>query len=179
MDITTLAAWGEFIGGIAVVVSLIYLAGQIRQNSKLLKVSTTGAVATSDIDMNKLLIADVELHRMFIEGMADRDTLSEAERRRFDQFLHMIMRTFKRNYYFAQDGAINDSIWQGERQLLLMTLQQPGARQWWAETPTSNWFDPEFRDYVDGLIREGEAVVGHSIPAPSGGRLRMSMELSP
>ena len=33
MDITILAAWGEFIGGIAVVVSLIYLAGQIRQNS--------------------------------------------------------------------------------------------------------------------------------------------------
>jgi hypothetical protein len=31
MDITTLAAWGEFLGGIAVVVSLIYLAGQIRQ----------------------------------------------------------------------------------------------------------------------------------------------------
>jgi hypothetical protein len=31
MDITTLAAWGEFIGGIAVVISLIYLAGQIRQ----------------------------------------------------------------------------------------------------------------------------------------------------
>jgi hypothetical protein len=26
MDITTLAAWGEFIGGIAVVVSLVYLA---------------------------------------------------------------------------------------------------------------------------------------------------------
>ena len=32
MEITTLAAWGEFIGGIAVVVSLIYLAGQIRQS---------------------------------------------------------------------------------------------------------------------------------------------------
>jgi len=30
MDITTLAAWGEFLGGIAVVVSLIYLAGQNR-----------------------------------------------------------------------------------------------------------------------------------------------------
>jgi hypothetical protein len=33
MDITILAAWGEFIGGIAVVVSLVYLASQIRQNS--------------------------------------------------------------------------------------------------------------------------------------------------
>ena len=34
MDITTLAAWGEFLGGIAVVVSLIYLAGQIRMSTK-------------------------------------------------------------------------------------------------------------------------------------------------
>ena len=44
MDINTLAAWGEFLGGIAVVVSLIYLASQIRQNSKLLQVSTTMSV---------------------------------------------------------------------------------------------------------------------------------------
>jgi hypothetical protein len=43
MDITTLAAWGEFLGGIAVVVSLIYLAGQIRQNSRLLQISTAVA----------------------------------------------------------------------------------------------------------------------------------------
>jgi hypothetical protein len=34
MDITSLAAWGEFLGGIAVVVSLIYLASQIRNRSK-------------------------------------------------------------------------------------------------------------------------------------------------
>ena len=38
-----LAAWGEFLGGIAVVVSLIYLAGQIRQNSRLLRASTSAA----------------------------------------------------------------------------------------------------------------------------------------
>ena len=35
LNITTLAAWGEFVGGIAVVISLVYLASQIRQNSKL------------------------------------------------------------------------------------------------------------------------------------------------
>ena len=45
MDITTLAAWGEFIGGIAVVVSLIYLASQIRQNSRLLRASGGSAAA--------------------------------------------------------------------------------------------------------------------------------------
>ena len=44
MDITTLAAWGEFLGGIAVVISLVYLASQIRQNSKLLRASTASAM---------------------------------------------------------------------------------------------------------------------------------------
>ena len=39
MDITTLAAWGEFIGGIAVVVSLVYLALQIRSNTKTVRAS--------------------------------------------------------------------------------------------------------------------------------------------
>jgi hypothetical protein len=110
LDINTLAAWGEFIGGIAVVVSLIYLASQIRQNSRMLTVSTNGAVATSQIEVSKLLITDVELHRIFDEGLADRDTLSEAERRRFDRFFSTMMRAFRRDYYFAQDGAINDSV---------------------------------------------------------------------
>ncbi len=158
LDINTLAAWGEFIGGIAVVVSLVYLASQIRQNSRLLKVSTTGALATSDIEFSKLLIADSELHRIYEEGLADRDSLPETERRRFDMFLNMMMRAFKRDYYFAQDGAINDSVWQGERQSYLLTLQQAGARQWWSETLVQSYFGDEFRDYVDDLIREGEAA---------------------
>ena len=158
MDITTLAAWGEFLGGIAVVVSLVYLAGQIRQNSKLLKVSTTGAVAASDIEFSKLLVDDAELGRIFEDGLAGRDSLPAAERRRFDSFLDMIMRVFKRDYYFAQDGAINDSMWQGERQQYLLTLQQPGALQWWNESGAQSWYGAEFRDYVNGLIREGEAA---------------------
>jgi len=44
--IAPLAAWGEFIGGIAVVVSLIYLAGQIRSNSKTVRASNF----SSDVD---------------------------------------------------------------------------------------------------------------------------------
>ena len=65
MDITALAAWGEFLGGIAVVISLIYLASQIRQNSRLLRTST--ASATSDISgrLSTLLVQDPEVARIF------------------------------------------------------------------------------------------------------------------
>jgi hypothetical protein len=61
LDITTLAAWGEFIGGIAVVVSLIYLASQIRQNSKLLRVSATSTTAQITMSQNEMLCEDSEV----------------------------------------------------------------------------------------------------------------------
>ena len=34
-------------------------------------------------------------------------------------------------------------------------FQQPGVQHWWSEWGID--FPSEFREYVDGLIREGEA----------------------
>ncbi len=64
MDITTLAAWGEFIGGIAVVASLIYLAGQIRQNSRLLRASSSSVSAAGQNSIAELMAQDSELARI-------------------------------------------------------------------------------------------------------------------
>jgi len=61
MDITTLAAWGEFLGGIAVVVSLIYLAGQIRQNSNLLRSSSASTTAEVNNVVATLIVRDPEV----------------------------------------------------------------------------------------------------------------------
>jgi len=47
MDITTLAAWGEFLGGIAVVVSSTALAEKNGQNSGLVRTSNSSAAAQS------------------------------------------------------------------------------------------------------------------------------------
>jgi len=72
MDITTLAAWGEFLGGIAVVVSLVYLASQIRQNSKLLRASTASATIATNADFSSLVVQDSEVARILREGMSGR-----------------------------------------------------------------------------------------------------------
>ena len=156
MDITTLAAWGEFLGGIAVVVSLVYLAGQIRSNTRMLQVSATVAYGESDMEVAKLLIAEPEVARILREGAADRESLSIDERSRLDQFLDMTTRQFQRSYFIAQDGAMKPAIWQGEKKGNAWVLQQRGSRQWWNENRFL--FSDEFADFVDGLIREGEAA---------------------
>ena len=155
LDITTLAAWGEFLGGIAVVVSLIYLAGQIRQNSKLLRASTASATAEGANALPKLIVQDPEIARIFWDGLRDRAALSELDLRRFDAMFAINVGAWNQEYEFASDGVIGPAVWESRERALPWFFQQPGVRQWWAEWGFQ--YGGEFSEYVDGLIRKGEA----------------------
>ena len=156
-DITTLAAWGEFLGGIAVVVSLVYLASQIRQNSKLLRASTASVTYDAQNLTSSLVIQDPELARIFWEGMADRNALSEADRQRFDPLIGIIMNGFRQHFRLRRDGVLGAEQWKDMEQGLRWSVQQPGHQQWWREWSETT-YRGEFRDFVDGLMREGEAA---------------------
>ena len=156
MDITTLAAWGEFIGGIAVVVSLIYLASQIRQNSKLLRASTSSATAATISDFSSRIVQDPDVARIFREGSAERSSLSEDDLLRFDVLLGIAFGGWNQEYQFAGDGVIGRSVWENRMRTMRRVLPRPGYRQWWTEW--EDLYPDEFRDLVNGLIREGEAA---------------------
>jgi len=61
MHVTTLAAWGEFLGGVAAVGSLFYLVGQIRQNSKLLRAPTASVSGETNSRVPILAVQDPEV----------------------------------------------------------------------------------------------------------------------
>ena len=156
MDITTLAAWGEFLGGIAVVVSLIYLASQIRQNSKLLRASTASATSQMTLSITAFL-QDPHLARIWWDGCADRESLSEADRRLFDPLIAGQMQGLQQHFRFFQEGIISLDTWRDYKHPQIGFLGRLGVQQWWAEWGRAT-FRGDFRDFVDDLIREDEAA---------------------
>ena len=156
MDITTLAAWGEFLGGIAVVVSLIYLASKVRQNSRLLRASTASATIATNADFSNLIVQDSEVARIVREGMADRSSLPEDDMQSFDALLGMAFNGLNQEYQFVADGVMGRSVWENRMRSMRRVLQLPGYRQWWTEW--RDLYSDEFRRLVDGLIREFEAA---------------------
>ena len=98
LDINTLAAWGEFLGGVGVIASLIYLAGQIRQNSRLLMASTASATSGNSAEFLSLVVQDSEIARIFEDGQADRSSLPAADRRRFDPLIGLLFAHFNEEY---------------------------------------------------------------------------------
>ena len=156
-DFTTLAAWGEFLVGIAILVALIYLAGQIRQNSRLLQASTSAVVSERSTAAAILMIQDPEVARIFWDGRADRDALSEADRERFNSILALSVLSMNLEYHLWRDGAVSAGFWETRRRALSWLLQGPGMQQWWSES--RGLYDDEFRDFFYGLIRENQAAM--------------------
>jgi hypothetical protein len=63
---------------------------------------------------------------------------------------------FQRNYFMAEDGALKQGLWQGEIRANIEMLHQPGSLGWWNDS--KGRFSDEFGEFLDGLIREGEAT---------------------
>jgi len=151
MDITTLAAWGEFLGGIAVVVSLVYLASQIRQNSRLLQVSAAVAMETSENLSSSAVLHDTSLAQIWTIETAEFDALPEVEQSRLSTFVSMQIATFHRNYYFQKDGILRDEVWKAKTRLNASLLRRAWTQEVWSLSRIG--YSDEFAELVDGLIR--------------------------
>ena len=75
---------------------------------------------------------------------------------RFESWLGMFTAILQHNYFMAQDGALKQAIWQGDLRGNMEMFHQPGTLGWWNDC--KGRFSDEFVEFLDGLIREGEAA---------------------
>ena len=76
MNLNDLANIGQVIGAIAVVISLIYVALQIRQNTNAVRSATAQSVHEHFANWYHLIAADAELARIAANGLRDYQSLS-------------------------------------------------------------------------------------------------------
>jgi hypothetical protein len=83
MNLNDLANLGQIIGALAVVISLFYVASQIRQNTNAVRSATAQTVHEHFAKWYHLVAADDELAQIVAKGLRDYGSLSEKERVRF------------------------------------------------------------------------------------------------
>lgn len=137
---------GDFVGGIAVVVTLIYLAVQIRQNTRSTRTQSWQAAVASVSDWSREVGRDPESARILQEGSADFGALSDLERVQFNLLMNAFLRNCENIHYQFSNGAIDQSTWSGWAERTISALDPPGARAWWKSTCTA--YSPEFQAFV-------------------------------
>lgn len=150
MTLQDLGSIGELLGAIGVIISLIYLATQIRQNTKTVRAAAVDAAAERFIESTRLISLNPELADLLHRGHHDYAALSEVEQRRYR--LHYLANSlaFENQYQKHQQGLISKSQWESIAGAIRETMKYAGARQAWkAIRPT---LTSEFREYVDAMF---------------------------
>jgi len=83
LSLQTLANLGEFISAVAVVLSLVYVAYQVRQNTESLRTENYARALDRVASMQARISADPELSRLIGRGVVDPAALSATERVQF------------------------------------------------------------------------------------------------
>lgn len=131
MNLEALGNLGEFIGSIAVLVSLVYLAIQIRKSTETERTSTYQSIVSDFGQMNQSLAGDPELIALYIRGLEDFDALDATARARISQVFYMTFRYFENMYYQHEKGYLEDEVWLGWKRLMLNYFANPGFQTWW------------------------------------------------
>lgn len=147
MSLDALGNIGDFLGGIAVIITLIYLAIQIRQNTSTVRANGAAAHNQGLNNIMLLLAQDDDARELYFRGLAEYDGLSETQKRKFDSVVLYFVQGILRSFHLHREGVISEDAWQESLYSLKFLGEQPGFHRMW-----STWgprHAPEFRKFMD------------------------------
>jgi len=131
MNWSAIGAVGEALGAIAVLVSLIYLARQIRQNTRMMKSTVRQQLASA----SQGFILKVAEQADLLAKVAVGEDLTPAENLKARLVLRAAFRGWENYAYQHQQGLLDPSEWRGVREnMRRFMLGYPLARDEWLST---------------------------------------------
>ncbi len=153
MNWEAVGAIGEVLGAIGVIVTLVYLAAQIRQNTRSLGTEAYGRALDRVTTVQGRLAEHPELTNILLRGAPDKGSLSATERAQFAWIFYEMFTGFEFMFHQAQSGALTEVVWQRWGDTIRWWLSFPGVRQWWDARPAP--FTADFTEFVDHQIIGG------------------------
>jgi hypothetical protein len=142
-----ISAIGQIVGALAVVISLIYLANQVRSNAS----ETRLAAGRSTLDLlnrfSQQTAEHADLAELRSRGFHDFESLEGVDRVRFGSYMHAVVRSVEDVYYQQLEGHLDSRVWRGIEVVVREMNAFPGVQAWWRLH--SHWFDEEFAKFIN------------------------------
>lgn len=140
----------EVLGGVAILISLVFVIIQLRENTK----ATRSATATATIDTMTNWYAAMgtngEASASFFRFLANPDSMTKEEQLQHIFNFHGLFLAFQNSYYLSLEGTLDNRIPKSLMQVIYGVKDQPGFKLYWRSR--KDIFFEEYRDYVDALL---------------------------
>lgn len=150
MNWDAVSAIAEVIGMAAVVVSVLYLAAQVRRQTKEIR---TAAIHETTQNYTEAVTPylDPQLADLWTRGTKDFDSLSDGERIQMISAFTINLRSFQDAFYQAEANRLDAEVWKGIVNFYAAVLSTPGASRIWELRKSA--YSAKFQDFIDSIER--------------------------
>ena len=142
-----ISAISQALSAIAVVLTVVYLAAQIRK-SRIATESLTYYLATgAGAQTAATIAASAETSRIYQTGLSSPSQLEEKESFRFALLLISQFRRYENLFFQHRSGLIDEEYWIAQRENMLWFFHRSGVQTWWKEKRLA--FSQSFRAFLE------------------------------
>jgi hypothetical protein len=149
----------EIVGAIGVVISLVYLAVQVKSNTRALKANASFETTHSWAAFNEMLVSAmmsdsafqagedcrvVEITAKFYNPHGRPEDLSQNDMVLVSMMHRALFQKLEGQYYQFKHGYLEPQIWIARRNWARGVLELPLGRAWWEQEVQAFIFSPEF-----------------------------------
>jgi len=153
MDIDYWAALAEIAGGVATLLTLFYLALQIRENTSLSKRNALENYVDRLARWWSSMRADPEQLSIYLEGDRDFHSLDEVAKSRYHYMKLEIMAYMETALEHGKARGFKDETLEATLRAIQFEMRGSGAHQWWHEMG-KEVFANDFSSRVESLVLE-------------------------
>jgi hypothetical protein len=143
---------GEFIGAMGVVISLIYLAGQMSSNTTSVRAASFNSMVQNSIGLLEHAFRDSEFADFIERAQRDPDSLTASERLRWDSYMTAVWRHFGNLVYQYRVGALDEQMWLAYKSTIKDHLRTKSWADWYC--CNSAVFSSALTQQVDKALAE-------------------------
>ena len=155
MNFETLGNIGDFVGGIAVIVTLAYLAMQMRLNTRAIQHANARQTAAAQSAALRALTESEDSASRTLKGFQSLSELSNVERYQFDIGVLIWLQAGEQAFADYRDGTYPYDSLIPYINAIAGWLGTPGGSTWWNERKI--WFSVSFRKEVETILSNPSA----------------------
>jgi len=181
MNWEALGAIGEIVGSVAVVVTLGYVAMQMRQNTSAIRTASRQEIVSGFRETNRLWM-DPDAARAYAQGVRDYPDMPFRERALFGNMISDSALFFQGAFALYESGQLEEETYQAYLDWFACTVATPGGTAWWEEVGRPFFFKRAVKA-VDERLAQGQLPditqlgflrLDDAPPAPSAGTASVS-----
>jgi len=153
----SLADWGhiaEIFGAVAVVVSLVYVGVQLKQNTEAIQAQTQQQVMSNYADYQVAIIGQEALAPLMIKS-ENGEPLTPEEELKLSTWAHLLISNWETTYQSYQNGLLSEDAWQGWEKYFIASMSDPYVRDAWVNNPIDG-YGQSFTNYVNEEVLGGK-----------------------